>query len=113
MGSISATPLAKQIAKQKGISLGKVNPGNGRTYIIAGDVRALSTVRSTPAARCLAKQLGISLSDIPHDGPRIYKKHVLSVKQNVSTSARNKTHNGTAHAPESPRNSSRYSQCEG
>ncbi len=87
MGSISATPLAKQIAKQKGISLGKVSPGNGRTYIIARDVRALSTVRSTPAARCLAKQLGISLSDIPHDGPRIYKKHVLSVKQNVSTSA--------------------------
>ena len=42
MGSISATPLAKQIAKQKGISLGKVSPGNGRTYIIAGDVRALN-----------------------------------------------------------------------
>lgn len=56
MGSISATPLAKQIAKQKGISLGKVSPGNGRTYIIAKDVRALSTVRSTPAARRLAKQ---------------------------------------------------------
>ena len=36
MGSISATPLAKQIAKQKGISLGKVSPGNGRTYISPG-----------------------------------------------------------------------------
>lgn len=86
MGSISATPLAKQIAKQKGISLSKVSPGNGRSYIIAKDVRALSTVRATPAARRLAEQLGLVLADIPHDDPRIYKKHVLAAKQNVSSS---------------------------
>ena len=83
MGSILATPLAKQLAKQKGISLGKVSPGNGRTYIIAKDVRALSTVRSTPAARHFAEQLGMSLEDIPHDGPRIYKRHVFAAKQNA------------------------------
>ncbi len=84
MGSIAATPLAKQLAKQRGINLSKVTPANGRDYITSRDIYAISTIRCTPAAKYYAAKLGIPLSDIPHDGGRIYKKHVLAMQHGVS-----------------------------
>lgn len=88
MGKIAATPLAKQIAKQKGLNLNKITPGNNRTYIVAKDLSALTVLRSTPTAKRLAERFGISLEDVEHDGGRIYKKHILSAqKQQASVSA--------------------------
>lgn len=85
MGSIAATPLARQLARQRGINLSNVTPGSGRDFITARDIQAVSMVRSTPAARYYAAKMGISISDVPHDGIRVYKKHVLAMKPGASS----------------------------
>jgi pyruvate dehydrogenase E2 component (dihydrolipoyllysine-residue acetyltransferase) len=75
-----ATPVATNLAKEKGVDLGQV-PGTGPggrvtrrnvEVFLAGQVEADVTpgkVRAVPAARRLARETGVELSQIPGTGP--------------------------------------------
>jgi len=78
-GRIPATPLAKTLAKQRGIDLSTVTPSGHLGHIKAADVpdapTAASGAKATPLARAMAKAQGVDLSGIGGGG-RIYAKDV-------------------------------------
>ncbi len=87
---VKASPLAKKIAKQKGIDLSKLKGTGPGGRIVKEDVEAFGQkeaegerVKISPLARRLAKEEGIDISSIQGTGPggRIVKEDVLAAKQ--------------------------------
>ena len=82
-----ATPIARRLAKEKGVDLIGIKGTGPRGRITREDVEALvptlasappKKVRASPAARRAARDAGVSLSEIQHSGPheRILAKDV-------------------------------------
>jgi len=72
-GRIAATPAAKRIAKEKGISLEGIMPSGSRGQIKADDVQnAKAKTKATPLAHAIASDMGIDISSI--DGTGFAKK---------------------------------------
>jgi pyruvate dehydrogenase E2 component (dihydrolipoamide acetyltransferase) len=65
---IPATPAAKRLAKEKGISLEAVTPSGSVGQIKAADVQAAGTVKATPLARAMAADTGIDLKTVSGTG---------------------------------------------
>lgn len=68
VGRIPATPAAKRIAKEKGISLESIAPGGSRGQIKAADAEAARKVKATPLAMAVAKDLGLIVGSISGSG---------------------------------------------
>jgi pyruvate dehydrogenase E2 component (dihydrolipoamide acetyltransferase) len=65
---IPATPAAKRLAKEKGISLEGVTPSGSLGQIKAADVAAAGTVKATPLAKAMAADMGIDLKTVAGSG---------------------------------------------
>ena len=79
-GKIAATPLAKTLAKSRGIALETIAPSGKYGQIIAKDVEAVRQTAATPLARRIAGDMGVELKDIAgsgHNG-KITKGDVLA-----------------------------------
>jgi len=80
---VPATPAAKRIAKEKGISLKDITPGGSRGQIKASDVAAArAAVKATPLAKAVAESSGLELSAVSGSGfaGKILKEDVLAAK---------------------------------
>lgn len=77
-GRIQATPVAEQLAREKGIDLEKVSGSGPGGRITRGDVESYvktsqeagGKVRATPAARRLAEEMNVNLPEVTGSGPR-------------------------------------------
>jgi len=79
-GRIKATPAAKRIAGEKGISLSQVSPSGRSGEIRARDVEQIKEVRATPVARYLAEKEGIDLTTVSGSGVdgKVFSRDLLS-----------------------------------
>jgi pyruvate dehydrogenase E2 component (dihydrolipoamide acetyltransferase) len=75
---IPATPLAKTLAKQRGISLDGVVPSGYYGEVKARDIAAAKTVKATPLAKKMAADAGVSLGEAKTKG-RITSKDIQAV----------------------------------
>ena len=71
---VKASPVAKRLAKERGINLAEIT-GTGPTgRIVESDIlnfkRAEKRINASPAARRLANELSVALSEIEGTGPR-------------------------------------------
>ena len=79
-GKIAATPLAKTLAKSRGIALETITPTGKRGQILASDVEAVKQAAATPLARRIAGDMDIDLKNVAgtgHNG-KITKGDVLA-----------------------------------
>lgn len=67
-GRIPATPLAKTLAKEKGIDLKSVRGTGSFGQILAKDVESAGTVSATPLAKRIAQDKGIDLAAVQGSG---------------------------------------------
>ena len=65
---IPATPAAKRLAKEKGISLQSVVPSGSLGQVKVADVAAMGTAKATPLARAIAADLGVDLNTVSGSG---------------------------------------------
>ena len=77
--TISATPVARRLAQEKGVDLAQVSGTGPRgqitrrdveRYLAARVVRPAEKVRATPAARRVAREIGVDLRTLSGTGPR-------------------------------------------
>jgi pyruvate dehydrogenase E2 component (dihydrolipoamide acetyltransferase) len=68
---ISASPMARSLAKKRGLSLQGLQGNGVRGMIVAADLPAAphGSIKATPLARKLARELGLPLETIPGSGP--------------------------------------------
>ena len=68
---VSASPMARSLAKKSGLSLQGLQGTGVRGMIVAADLLAAPAVsfKATPLARKLARELGLPLETIPGSGP--------------------------------------------
>ncbi len=72
---LRASPKARALARQRGMSLGGVSGTGPRGMIVAGDVPAAipmpapSTLRGSPVARKMAAEASVDLTSVPGTGP--------------------------------------------
>lgn len=78
-GYILASPAAKQLAKERGIALEKINPTGPDGSILLRDVEKNKgdTVKSSPMAVKMANELNLQLADVPSN-ERVMKNDVIS-----------------------------------
>jgi pyruvate dehydrogenase E2 component (dihydrolipoamide acetyltransferase) len=87
-GKIAATPLAKTLAKRKGIALEAVEPSGKHGQIRARDVEAAKQTAATPLARRIAGDMDVDLENVAgtgHNG-KITKGDVLAAVSHTPVS---------------------------
>jgi len=87
-GKTAATPLAKTIAKNRGIALEMITPTGKRGQILARDVEAVKQAAATPLARRIAGDMDIDLGNVAgtgHNG-KITKGDVLAAVPQATVS---------------------------
>jgi len=73
---LRASPKARALARQRGVSLDAVSGTGPRDMIVAGDVPATtpmpapSSLRASPVARKMAAEASVDLTSVPGTGPR-------------------------------------------
>lgn len=97
-GRIQATPVAEQLAREKGVSLADINGSGPGGRVTRGDVEeywkasqdASGKVRATPAARRLASEMGVNLQQVSGTGPhgRIQGEDVRKWTSNLQSAAK-------------------------
>ena len=72
--AILATPKARNLARQQGISLARIQGSGPRNMVVAADLQTVSqtktSVKATPLAQKVARDMGVDLSTINGSGPR-------------------------------------------
>lgn len=78
-GFVIASPLAKKLAKEKGLDISQI-PGSGPNgRIVAKDVEGFTSVpKMSPTAARVATDLGVDVNAIEANGNRIMKEDVLA-----------------------------------
>jgi pyruvate dehydrogenase E2 component (dihydrolipoamide acetyltransferase) len=86
---IPATPAAKRLAKEKGISLESITPSGSLGQVKAADVEAGGTVKATPLAKAMAVDMGIDLKTVHGSGfgGKVTKADIASTKESEAASA--------------------------
>ncbi|MEI8130978.1 MAG: dihydrolipoamide acetyltransferase family protein [Leptolinea sp.] len=71
---ICATPKARNLARQQGISLERIQGSGPRNMIVAGDLQETQVtrtpIRATPLAQKVARETGVDLASVNGSGPR-------------------------------------------
>lgn len=67
-GKIAATPLAKTLAKERGMDLNNIKGTGSCGQIKASDIESIKTVLATPVARKIAEDKGIDLASVKGSG---------------------------------------------
>lgn len=70
VGKVPATPLAKTLAKEKGIDLSTIKGTGSFGQVLARDVKEAKSVLATPLAQRIAEDQGIDLSAVQGSGYR-------------------------------------------
>ena len=86
-GRIAATPAAKRIAMEKGISLSGITPTGRYGEVRLRDVESLQAIKATPLARKIASDSGIDLATIQGSG-FAGKVRRADLKQRVTPASR-------------------------
>jgi pyruvate dehydrogenase E2 component (dihydrolipoamide acetyltransferase) len=69
--SLRASPKARALARQRGVSVASIAGSGPRGMVVAGDVPAAPLpLRATPVARKIAAEASLDLSAVPGSGPR-------------------------------------------
>lgn len=75
-GPLLASPKARVLARQRGVSLASLSGSGPRGMVVAGDVPAAESmpapaaVRASPVARKMAAEASLDLAGVPGSGPR-------------------------------------------
>ena len=90
---VRATPKARALARERGLSLEGISGSGPRGMIVVADLEATRhaqpDVRATPVARRVAEQLGVDLACIEGSGPRgaVTRADVEEAAERLSVSA--------------------------
>jgi pyruvate dehydrogenase E2 component (dihydrolipoamide acetyltransferase) len=90
---VKASPAARRLAEELGVSLAKVEPTGPRGRVVEDDVRrhheAQERILASPLARRIAEEEGLDLAQVEGSGPggRIVEEDVLSALERREPSA--------------------------
>jgi len=80
------TPLAKSLAKSRGIDLKDIEPSGFLGEIRAKDVMAARSLKATPLSRKIASAAGVQLKDVSTEGTRITSNDVKALIEKAKAS---------------------------